>query len=128
VNNFLRAESGGPFSAKEYRTWNATVLAAATLGHRRPAVARAAGVASKAVAEALGNTPVVARQSYIDPRVLERYTSGSVIELDDLPADPWRARERIESRVLELLAREPSVGLEPTTPSLPSTIRTISSA
>jgi DNA topoisomerase IB len=104
VNNFLREESGGPFSAKEYRTWNATVIAAATLGHRRPAVTRAPGVASKAVAHALGNTPAVARQSYIDPRVFERYASGTAIALDDLPRDPWRARARIEARVLGLLA------------------------
>ena len=62
VNNFLRAESGGPFSAKEYRTWNATVIAAATLASERPAPARAPVVASRAVAQALGNTPTVARQ------------------------------------------------------------------
>ena len=97
-------ESGGPFSAKEYRTWNATVITAATLGHRRAAVTRAPVVASKAVAHALGNTPAVARQSYIDPRVFERYASGSAIALDDLPRDPWRARARIEARVLGLLA------------------------
>ena len=103
VNNFLRAESGGPFSAKEYRTWNATVIAAATLAAQQPAVRRAPVVAAKAVSAALGNTPTVARQSYIDPRVLERYASGALIELEELPADAWKARSKIESRVLELL-------------------------
>jgi DNA topoisomerase I len=103
VNNFLRAESGGPFSAKEYRTWNATVIAAATLAALEPLPARAATVASQAVAAALGNTPTVARQSYIDPRVFERFSDGRAIALDRLPPDPWQARARIERRVLAML-------------------------
>jgi DNA topoisomerase-1 len=103
VNNFLRAESGGPFSAKEYRTWNATVIAAATLAARQPRVANAAGVASKTVAEALGNTPTIARKAYIDTRVFEHYATGEMISLSGLPADPWRARSHIESRVLAML-------------------------
>src|SRR5271155_5620196 len=96
VNNFLRAESGGPFSAKEYRTWNATVIAAATLASERPAAARAPVVAAQAVAQALGNTPTVARRSYIDPRVLARYQAGATIEAGNLPPDPWDARAQIE--------------------------------
>lgn len=105
VNNFLRAESGGPFSAKEYRTWNATVIAAATLAALEPRPSRAATVASQAVATALGNTPTVARQSYIDPRVFERFNEGRAIALDRLPSDPWRARARIERSVLAMLSR-----------------------
>jgi DNA topoisomerase I len=104
VNNFLRCLSGGTFSAKEYRTWNATVIAATALTAQQPVGARAAGLASRAVAEALGNTPTVARQSYIDPRVLRRYADGQVVNLHDLPDDAWQARARIERRVLELLA------------------------
>ncbi|MGO9488336.1 MAG: DNA topoisomerase IB [Solirubrobacteraceae bacterium] len=104
VNNFLRAESGGPFSAKEYRTWNATVIAATTLAALQPRPSRASSVASHAVAAALGNTPTVARQSYIDPRVFERFSAGRVIALDRLPSDPWQARTRIESRVLAMLS------------------------
>jgi DNA topoisomerase-1 len=103
VNNFLRAESGGPFSAKEYRTWNATVIAVATLAAERPAVSRAPAVASRAVARALGNTPTVARQSYIDPRVLARYQAGATIEAGNLPPDAWDARAQVESRVLALV-------------------------
>lgn len=105
VNNFLRAESGGPFSAKEYRTWNATVIAAATLAALEPRPSRAATVASRAVADALGNTPTVARQSYIDPRVFERFNDGRAIALDRLPREPWDARTRIEARVLGLLSQ-----------------------
>ena len=103
VNNFLRVTSGGPFSAKEYRTWNATVIAAATLAARQPRASRAEAVASQAVAAALGNTPTVARKSYIDPRVFDRFAAGSAISLDRLPADSWQARMRIERRVLALL-------------------------
>jgi DNA topoisomerase IB len=103
VNNFLRCLSGGPFSAKEYRTWNATVIAATALAGQRPVDARAAGLASRAVAEALGNTPTVARQSYIDPRVFGRYAEGHVVNLDELPDDAWQARATIERRVLELI-------------------------
>jgi DNA topoisomerase IB len=104
VNNFLRREARGPFSAKEYRTWNATVVAAAALAAQRPRLSSAAAVASRAVADVLGNTPTVARQSYIDPRVLARFNDGLVISLDRLPADAWRARGLIERRVLAMLA------------------------
>jgi DNA topoisomerase IB len=113
VNNFLRCLSGGPFSAKEYRTWNATVIAATTLAARQPVEARAARLASRAAGEALGDTPAVARQSYIDPRVFRRYAEGQVVNLDDLPDDAWQARATIEGRVLELLDpgdRRPRIG------------------
>jgi DNA topoisomerase IB len=103
VNNFLRCLSGGPFSAKEYRTWNATVIAAVALAAQRPVAARAAVLASRPVAEALGNTPSVARQSYIDPRVFQRYAEGRVVTLEDAPRDQWLARASLESRVLDLL-------------------------
>jgi DNA topoisomerase IB len=103
VNNFLR-ESGGPFSAKEHRTWNATVIAASTLAALQPRRPQAVAVASRAVAAALGNTPAVARQSYIDPRVFERFSAGEAIALDRLPSDSWQARSRIENRVLAMLS------------------------
>lgn len=103
VNNFLRVEAAGPFSAKEYRTWNATVIAAVALATERPPASRAAVVASRAAAAALGNTPTVARQSYIDPRILELYAAGSVVEVEQRPSDSWKARETLEKAVLELL-------------------------
>ena len=103
VNNFLRAEAGGPFSAKEYRTWNATVIAAVRLAEVRPAASRAPAVASQAVAQALGNTPAVARRSYIDPRIFSLYVEGESIELDRLPDEPWERRAEIEARLLGAL-------------------------
>jgi DNA topoisomerase-1 len=104
VNNFLRVEAAGPFSAKEYRTWNATVIAAVALASQRPRASRAAAVASRAAAEALGNTPVVARRSYIDPRVLELYAAGKVVDAENWPSDGWQARASVEQAVLELLS------------------------
>jgi len=104
VNNFLRAEANGPFSAKEYRTWNATVIAAVRLAELRPPPSRAPTVAARTVAEALGNTPAVARRSYIDPRILDLYAAGHVIELDHLPDGSWQRRAELEARVLATLA------------------------
>jgi DNA topoisomerase IB len=111
INDYIKLHLGEDFSAKDFRTWNATVLAAADL-----AVASAAGSKTarkrvinacvKDVAEMLGNTPTVARRSYIDPRVFDRYLSGWTIRvreaaaLDDL-AD--RRRRRLELAVLDLL-------------------------
>jgi DNA topoisomerase IB len=90
VNNALRAWAEGPFSAKEFRTWEATVLAAVALAREDADGARgtrAVNRAVKAVATALGNTPTVARASYIDPRVIESFQDGRVIALpDELPA------------------------------------------
>jgi DNA topoisomerase I len=64
-------------------------------------------VASRAVAQTLGNTPTVARNSYIDPRVFIRYQDGATIEAGDVPQDPWEARAQIESRVLALVTDDP---------------------
>lgn len=104
VNNFLRVEAAGPFSAKEYRTWNATVIAAVALATERPRASRAAVVASRAAAAALGNTPAIARRSYIDPRILELYADGRAVRAKEWPSDSWQARARVEQAVLELLS------------------------
>ena len=81
VNDFLRAQAAGPYSAKEFRTFHATVLAA-------QALARGLTPAGSArdVAEHLGNTPAVARGSYVDPRVFEHSWQPPVGEGDVLRA------------------------------------------
>jgi DNA topoisomerase-1 len=87
VNNALRAWAEGPYSAKEFRTWSATVLAAVALAREDAAGARGKRGVDRAVRQvsaALGNTPAIARKSYIDPRVIRAYEDGTVI---DLPAD-----------------------------------------
>ena len=86
INEFLREQAGGPFTAKDFRTWNATVLAAVSLAVASPAAARsttarvrAKSLAVKEVARYLGNTPAVCRASYIDPRVFDRFDAGVTV-------------------------------------------------
>jgi DNA topoisomerase-1 len=86
VNNALRTWSGGAYSAKEFRTWAATVLAAVSLAREHASGKGGPRAVSRAVREvsvALGNTPAVARASYIDPRVIELFDAGSVVDLPD---------------------------------------------
>jgi DNA topoisomerase IB len=86
VNNALRCWGGGPYSAKEFRTWAATVLAAVELARQQAAGVRGPRAVSRAVRDvsvALGNTPIVARNSYIDPRVISLFEDGVVIELPE---------------------------------------------
>jgi DNA topoisomerase-1 len=110
VNEYLKEHIGDDFSAKDFRTWHGTVLAAVELAMQpRPrsqaGAKRAINAAVKGVAEQLGNTPAVCRSSYIDPRVLDRFREGVTI---DLPRSPngkveERVRTRIEREVLELI-------------------------
>lgn len=114
INQYIKERLGDDFSAKDFRTWNATVLAAVLLaddgdlkgtdGARR----RAVDAAVRGVSEALGNTPAVARRAYIDPHVFDRYRSGWTVA----PALPTsgkvgaRARARLEAAVIDLLTGE----------------------
>ncbi len=84
INNYIKEVSGEDFTAKDFRTWNATVLAAVALavsGEARSKTARKRAMARavQEVAHYLGNTPAVARSSYIDPRVFDRYRAGVTI-------------------------------------------------
>ena len=90
INDYLREVSGGDYTAKDFRTWHATVLAAVGLavsesatGHeatRKRALARVVReVADPQTPCYLGNTPAVARASYIDPRVIQLYEDGHTI-------------------------------------------------
>jgi DNA topoisomerase IB len=113
VNDYIKDVTAGDFSAKDFRTWNATVLAAAALAETPPAAStsarkRAIAGAVRRVADQLGNTPTVCRNSYIDPRVLDRYDSGRVIPAADLAVqldelEDFAARHGLERAVLELL-------------------------
>ncbi|MCW2498395.1 MAG: topoisomerase [Frankiales bacterium] len=87
INAHLRALTGGEFTAKDFRTWSATVLAAVGLAvsHDAGSVTarkRAVSRVVQEVAHYLGNTPAVCRSSYIDPRVIDLYDSGITIEKD----------------------------------------------
>jgi DNA topoisomerase-1 len=84
VNEYLREASGTDMTAKDFRTWHATGLAAAKLareGARGSPTRRKRTVAAvmREVAELLGNTPAVARASYVDPRVVDLYHDGQVV-------------------------------------------------
>jgi DNA topoisomerase I len=114
INDYLKTHLGEEFSAKDFRTWNATVLAATALANedRAPtsdaARKRAIDAAVRDVSEALGNTPAVARRAYIDPRVFDRFRSGWTIA-PALPAGGRvgpRVRARLERAVIDLLGED----------------------
>jgi DNA topoisomerase IB len=96
INAYLKDATGADFSAKDFRTWNATALAAVALAvsgasaGSRTARKRAINRAIEEVAGYLGNTPAVCRASYIDPRVLDAYDAGLTIR---------PALERVAARV-----------------------------
>ena len=108
--------SGGDYTAKDFRTWHATVLAAVGLAVSERAVSseaarkRAIARVVQEVAGYLGNTPAVARASYIDPRVIDLYQHGRTIAsaLGELGKDcdfgDLATRGRAEKAVLNLLA------------------------
>jgi DNA topoisomerase-1 len=113
INEYIRELAGGDFSAKDFRTWNATVLAAtslAVLGRSATSATARKRVVSLAIGEVaryLGNTPAVCRASYIDPAVIDRFNGGQTIAeaLDRIPLElpqPERQR-RIEQAVRRLL-------------------------
>jgi DNA topoisomerase IB len=111
VNAYLQEEIGEGFSAKDFRTWSGTVLAAAALaGEPKPkseaAARRTIATAVESVAAALGNTPAVCRRSYVDPRVFDRYRDGVTIDVGLSRAGEItpRRRARIEHATLELVS------------------------
>lgn len=85
INRRFQEITGPAFTAKDLRTWHATVLAAVAIaGHEPPRSAAARRRTEKTVmrevAEQLGNTPAVARKSYVDPRVLTAWAEGRTVE------------------------------------------------
>jgi DNA topoisomerase I len=115
INLYIKELTGVNFSAKDFRTWNATVLAAAFIApyalSATSATARKRAISTvvKDVASYLGNTPAVCRRSYIDPRVFDRFESGWTIigaidSLGDVP-DPGDVATHgaIEEAVIDLL-------------------------
>jgi DNA topoisomerase IB len=109
VNAYIQEYAGTGFSAKDFRTWHGTVLAALALAGEPPPPSQAAGKrtinrAVKEVSEALGNTPAVCRRSYIDPRVFDRYRDGKTLAVElGRGRVGERRRARIEAAVLELV-------------------------
>lgn len=95
INAYVKVATGADHSAKDFRTWNATVLAAVGLAVSGGAAGTRAGRRRatvrtvKEVAHYLGNTPAVCRASYIDPRVFDAYDAGVTIGgvLEELAAE-----------------------------------------
>jgi DNA topoisomerase-1 len=106
INEYLREISGEQMTAKDFRTWHGTVRAAEELAAIGPLPTqakrkKAVSHAMKEVAELLGNTPTVARASYVDPRIVEAYQEGRVVD-----AAPDAPPEKAEAEVLELLSED----------------------
>jgi DNA topoisomerase-1 len=117
INAYLKDVAGGDFSAKDFRTWNATVLAAVALAvsgeaHGSPAARkRAVSRAVGEVAHYLGNTPAVCRASYVDPRVFDRFDGGLTIggaleRLGEVSYGEPATQGAVEEAVLDLLERD----------------------
>jgi DNA topoisomerase-1 len=111
VNDYIRETTGVEATAKDFRTWHATVLAAAALadsdepGASQASRRRAISGAMKEVSTFLGNTPTLARTSYVDPRVVEAYEQGRTIRTvtrrtHDTPLERQLALERAVLRLV----------------------------
>jgi DNA topoisomerase-1 len=115
INAYVKEITGGDFSAKDFRTWGGTVLAAVSLAASSPATTtsktarkRAKTRAIKEVSRYLDNTPAVARASYIDPRVFDRFDGGRTISgvFEEFAEDSgaWPdVQPKVEAAVLDLL-------------------------
>lgn len=85
INDYVREQTGGAFTAKDFRTLHGTVAAAVSLARHGPEKARSARTkavaqAMRDAAEVLGNTPAIAKKSYVDPRVVDHYDGGTTID------------------------------------------------
>jgi DNA topoisomerase I len=114
LNDRFRQLVGDEFSVKDLRTWHGTVLAAEAFAIAREPTSKTArrreeAAVMRAVAEELGNTPAVARRSYVDPRVITAYEQGITIA----PAlrrirrqrTPEAKRETIERATARMIKR-----------------------
>jgi DNA topoisomerase IB len=133
INAYLREVVGDEVSAKDFRTWHATVLMAVGLAvstnapTSESARKRAVSRAVTEVSHYLGNTPAVCRSSYIDPRIIDLYDDGTTIApaLERLGADAGFGQPathgQIEAAVLRLLRRPPTAARrrKPTSPAAP---------
>ena len=113
VNDYLRAISEQDFTAKDFRTWAGTVLAAEALAELEAPESETQGKkhvteAVKSVAGQLGNTPAVCRKSYIHPAVFDAYLDGSLLQTwnavdETVVEEQFPGLHREEAVVLSLL-------------------------
>jgi DNA topoisomerase IB len=124
INLYIKEIAGEDFSAKDFRTWSATVIAALALAvsgraaETKTARKRVITRAIQEVAHYLGNTPAVCRASYIDPRVFDRYqdgyTIGGALERlgEDVDLGQPSFQGAVEEAVLDLLEDERTPAIE----------------
>ena len=111
VNDYVREATGIDATAKDFRTWHATVIAAVSLaetdepGTTKASRKRAVSAAMKEVSEFLGNTPALARTAYVDPRVVEAYERGRTIRVGN-GFDTHDARQAAHERAVLRLLRD----------------------
>ncbi|KRF37050.1 DNA topoisomerase IB [Nocardioides sp. Soil805] len=109
VNDYVREATGIEATAKDFRTWHATVIAAAALagtdepGQTKASRKRAVAATMKEVSEFLGNTPTLARTAYVDPRVVEAYEHGRTITVRSSYDTADARQAALERAVLRLL-------------------------
>ena len=126
VNDYLRSITGEDYTAKDFRTWSGTVLAALALqefekfdseAQAKKNIVRA--IAS--VAERLGNTPTICRKCYVHPAIIDAYLDGSVLQAlrertEQSLVEDLHALQPEEAAVMALLQER----LRHTTPSAPA--------
>jgi len=114
INTYVKQVVGGEVSAKDFRTWHGTVIAAVALAQANAEAAsasarkRAVSSAMKQVSLYLGNTPTVARASYVDPRLVDLFNDGVTISpalvAKDRDLSDGVTHGKVEKAVLALLA------------------------
>ncbi|HRQ00128.1 MAG TPA: DNA topoisomerase IB, partial [Terrimesophilobacter sp.] len=95
VNDYVRDRVGDGFTSKDFRTLHGTIIAARHLATAPTATSETARrrvitAAVRAAADTLGNTPAIARGSYIDPRIIDRYRAGDTLRTDVAPESALR--------------------------------------
>jgi DNA topoisomerase-1 len=107
VNEYIKAATGGDFTAKHFRTWGASVIAFDRMLEKAKDARISVKTVIEPVAEALGNTPAISRKAYVHPKLVEA--------LKDDPRDPLEGLERPTPRkrlssaevgLLQFLARK----------------------
>jgi DNA topoisomerase-1 len=117
INDYIKEAMGGPFSAKDFRTWAGTLVAASALaragldpGAAKTARKRTVAAAVREAADLLGNTPAICRASYVAPQILERYERGDVVrrhlaDVAEIVGHRGFALHPAEAALLDLLRR-----------------------
>jgi DNA topoisomerase IB len=116
INSYIKTHVGEEMSAKDFRTWHGTVIAEVVLAEANESAKtirarrRAVSTAMKEVAGYLGNTPAVARASYVDPRIIDLFNDGVTISPElaatDTDLSDGATHGKIERAVLNLLAAD----------------------